>query len=170
LEKNIKNLQTFYISFSQEHVKIKFVKENIMSKTWKWILGIVIVLVVVAAAAFAARGFYVSHHMITGNFNRFEGPMGRNYDDFRHPMKGYRGFQHPMIGNYGYMMLPFMFVGGFLRLLFPLLVLGAVGYFFYQRGKKAGMAVANGPASKPAHEDPPSEEPKRKGRKVAKED
>jgi len=138
-----------------------------MSKTWKWILGIVIVLVVVAAVAFAARGLFVSHHMITGKFNRFDGPMGRNYDDFRHPMNGYRGYHHPMVGNYGFMPLPFMFFGGFSRLLFPLLVLGAVVYFSYQKGKKDAMASVAGTASEPVEVDPPSEEPKPKGRKVA---
>lgn len=141
-----------------------------MSKTWKWILGIVIVLVVVAAVAFAARGFFVRHYMVAGNFNRFDGPMGRNYDDFRHPMNEYRGVHHPMVGHYGYMALPFMFFGGFLRLLFPLLVLGAVGYFSYQKGKKDGMAAVAGTASGPVDVKPPAEEPKPKGRKVAKED
>ena len=141
-----------------------------MSKTWKWILGIVIVLVVVAAVAFAAHGFFTPRYMQTGNFNRFDCPMGRNYDDFRHPMNGYRGYHHPMVGNYGFMPLPFMFFGGFLRLLFPLLVLGAVGYFSYQKGKKDAMAAASGTTPGPVDVDPPAEEPKPKGRKVAQED
>ena len=134
-----------------------------MSKTWKWILGIVIVLVVVAAVAFAAHGFFTPRYMQTGNFNRFDCPMGRNYDDFRHPMDGYRGFHHPMVGGYGFMTWPFMFFGGFLRLFFPLLVLAGVGYFSYQKGKKDAMTALAGVASKSAHEDTPTEKLDPKG-------
>lgn len=134
-----------------------------MSKTWKWILGIVIVLVVVAAVAFAAHGFFTPRYMQTGNFNRFDCPMGRNYDDFRHPMDGYRGFHHPMVGGYGFMTWPFMFFGGFLRLLFPLLVLAGVGYFSYQKGKKDAMAAMAGGASRSAVGDTPTEKLDPKG-------
>ena len=128
-----------------------------MSKTWKWILGIVIVLVVVAAVAFAARGFFASHYMLTRNLDRFDGPMGRYDENFRLPMKGYRDFRHPMVGGYGFMAWPFMFFGGFLRLLFPLLVLVGVGYFSYRKGKKDAMAAAAGKTSKSADEETPTE-------------
>ena len=128
-----------------------------MSKTWKWIIGIVIVLVVVAAVAFATRGFFASRYMLTGDFNRFEGPMGRSYENFRHPMNGYRDFRHPRVALYNFMSWPFMFFGGFLRLLFPLLVLAGVGYFSYQKGKKDAMATAAGKTSRSADEDTPTE-------------
>jgi uncharacterized membrane protein len=128
-----------------------------MSKTWKWIIGIVIVLVVVAAVAFAVHGFFTPRYMQIGNFNRFEGPMGRGYENFRHPMDGYRGFHHPMVGGYGFMAWPFMFFGGFLRLLFPLLVLAGVGYFSYQKGKKDAIAASAGAALRSAVEDTPTE-------------
>lgn len=134
-----------------------------MSKTWKWILGIVLVLVIVAAVAFAARGFLMPRYMLTGDFNRFDGPMGRYHDNFRHPMDGYRGFRHPMMAQYGFMSWPLLFLGGFLRLLFPLLVLGGVGYFAYQKGKRDGLRSLAGRASRPADGDTSTEEPEPKG-------
>jgi len=141
-----------------------------MSKTWKWILGIVFALVVVVGVALAARGFVVSHYMVAGSFNRFDGPMERNYEHFRHPMDGYRRFRHPIIGGYGFMAWPFMFFGGFLRLLFPLAVLGVVAYFFYKKGKQDGMAAMSVTTSESVDEVTPPEEPKPKGKKVAKAD
>jgi hypothetical protein len=57
--------------------------------------------------------------------------------EFRQPMMGGRGF-----GGFGFLSLPFLFVGGLLRLVFPLAVLALVAYFAYQQGKKAGMAAA----------------------------
>jgi cbb3-type cytochrome oxidase subunit 3 len=49
-------------------------------------------------------------------------------------MMGGRGF-YPFGG--------FLFLGGLLRLIFPLAVLVAVGYFAYQKGKKDGAAEAS---------------------------
>jgi hypothetical protein len=136
-----------------------------MSKTLKWILGIVIVLVVIAAVAIATRGFLVSHYMVAGKFNRFGGPMERNYKNFRHSMDGYRGFRHPIVGGYGFMAWPFMFFGGFLRLLFPLAVLSVVAYFFYKKGKKDGMAAMSVTPSESVDEDTPLKNQNTKGKK-----
>ena len=115
-----------------------------MSKTWKWILGIVLGLVILFGIGFVAARFFGFGHMSFGSYSYYRHPMMDNDYGFsgRAPMDGYRDFRHPMVSNYGYMSWPFLFFGGFLRLLFPLLVLGAVVYFSYKKGKKDGMAAA----------------------------
>ena len=137
-----------------------------MSKTWKWILGIVIGLVVVAAVGFFAHGTFESRTVRVERFDNFRPPMadgferdgkrgpGFAYDHFRSPMGG---FNHGMpmygrrgFGGYGYMPLPFMIFGGLLRLVFPLAVLGAVGYFSYKKGKKDGAMEVSTPEPEPA--------------------
>ena len=146
-----------------------------MSKTWKWILGIVLGLVVLAGLGFAVAGFlgfghlsfrvgpaYYGHPMMDeyGFGNR--GPL-EGFREFRHPMMGGRGF-----GSYGYLGLPFLFIGGLMRLVLPLGVLALVAYFSYRAGKHAGMnAALTAPEAKPAVEAEPEEPPKRRGRKVA---
>jgi hypothetical protein len=158
-----------------------------MSKTWKWILGITLGLVILFGVGFAAATFFGGSHM---SFVRSEnyghpmmddygfngrGPMGGGYNDHhpmmddygfrgRNPMEGYNNYRHPMMGGYGFMPLPFLFLGGLLRLIFPLAILGAVGYFSYKKGKKDGMAAAV--------VDPAPvlvEQPKPKAKKVAEE-
>ena len=145
-----------------------------MSKTWKWILGTVIVLVVVAALGFLAWNFYGSPRLY-GRMNTLErvrSPRleefergdriapGGPYDRWQMPMTGgYERFPHPMVG-YGFMSLPFLFFGGLFRLLVPLGVLALVAYVAYQQGVKAGMRASQAPpVSKP--------DTKGRGRKVA---
>ena len=136
-----------------------------MSKTWKWILGITLGLVLLVGLGFVAATFFGYGHMSFGRSAYYGHPMmneygfngrgptgGENYD--RHPMmegygfngrlprKGYNNYRQPMMGGYGFMPLPFLFFGGLLRLLFPLAILGAVAYFSYKKGKKDGMAAA----------------------------
>jgi len=148
-----------------------------MKNVWKWILGIVIVLVVVAAVGFVARGFFVSHTARVERFDNFRPPMtdGFGRDNWRGPMGGFnRGM--PMhggrgFGGYRYMPLSFMFFGGLLRLIFPLAMLGAVGYFAYKKGKKDGVAAAMSVSAPEIEAMPePVETPQPKGRKVAKDD
>jgi hypothetical protein len=130
-----------------------------MKNIWKWILGIVIVLVVIAATGFIASGFYVSRSMRVDRFDNFRPPQGEGFDrndrhgpglgfdhipiprDYHHynmPKHGYRGFGGHGFGGYGYISWPLMFFGGLLRLFLPLAVLVAVGYFAYKKGKKDG--------------------------------
>ena len=143
-----------------------------MSKTWKWIIGIVIGLVVLAGVGFVAANYFGFGHMAYfGRTAYYSHPMMDNYG-FRDrvPMGGYQNFRHPMMGGRG--IYPFFgglfFLGGLLRLIFPLGVLALVGYFSYRAGKKAGMNAAL-PAPEPGPViDEESEEPKKKrGRKVA---
>ena len=160
-----------------------------MRKIWKWILGIVIVLVVVAAAGYAVRGFYVFRMARVERFSNFRPPTAQGFDrdnqrapsfggdrsrapqgfyDHRMPMYGSRSF-----GGYGFMPMPFLFFGGFLRLIVPLAILAAVGYFAYRKGKKDGLAEAVAVTPMPAapihvEEIPsePVEAPKRRRRKT----
>jgi len=164
-----------------------------MSKTWKWILGIVIGLVVLASIGFmAARYFgfghmayfgrtsYSGHPMMEDYGFGNRGPQGGN-ENFRHPMMGdygfgnrvpeggYQNFRHPMMGGRGFYPLGgFFFLAGLLRLVFPLAILAAVGYFSYRAGKKAGMNTALPvPAPEPVKDAEAEESPKKGGRKVA---
>jgi len=156
-----------------------------MRKIWKWILGIVLVLVVIAVVGFVAHGLYMSHTARVERFENFRPPMANNFDrdDRRDPSFGYDKFHSPQggfdrrmpmygnrgFGGFGFMPLPFLFFGGLLRLLFPLTVLALVGYFSYKKGKKDGMAVMSAPTLEPDKVDEPADVPKQRGRKVAKE-
>jgi hypothetical protein len=124
-----------------------------MSKTWKWILGITLGLVILAGVGFVAASFFGYGHMSYWGGPAYNSrPMMNGYgfgnrgpvDEFRHPMMGGRGF-----GGYGFVVLPFFFIGGLLRLVFPLAILGLVAFFSYRAGKQAGMKTAQ-VASAPA--------------------
>jgi hypothetical protein len=147
-----------------------------MSKIWKWILGIAIVLVVVGALGFLAWNTFGSMHW-SGRVTAYERgypPMmeeferggknfpGNDYDRGRMPMLGgYDRFHSPMMGGYGFIPLPFLIFGGLLRLVFPLGVLALVAYFAYKKGKKDG-ALELQAAGTPEVVSPP-----KRGRKVA---
>lgn len=117
-----------------------------MSKTWKWILGITLGLVILAGVGFIVANFFgYGHISFWGGQPYYGHPMMDGYGfDNRSPMDGFWNFRHPMMGGRGFGIfgLPFLFVGGLLRLLFPLAVLALVAYFSYQQGKRAGMAAA----------------------------
>ena len=123
-----------------------------MSRTWKWILGIVLGLVILAGVGFVAASFFGYGHMSFRGGPAYSGrPMmdGYGFGD-RGPLGGYQNFRHPMMGGrgfggYGFVSLPFFFIGGLLRLVFPLAVLGLVAYFSYRAGKQAGMRAAQVP-------------------------
>jgi hypothetical protein len=144
-----------------------------MSKTWKWIIGIVIGLVILAGVGFVAAYYFGFGHMAFFGRTAYSGhPMMNEYGfGNRAPLNGYRGFRQPMMGGWGF--FPFgglFFLGGLLRLVFPLGVLALVGYFYYRAGKKAGMnTVENTPKVEPVIETDtePEESPKKRGRKVA---
>lgn len=112
-----------------------------MSKTLKWILGITLGFVILVGVGFLVANFFGFGHMSFWGGPAFAGhPMMDGYGfgnrEFRHPMMDGRGF-----GGFGFLSLPFLFVGGLLRLVFPLAVLALVAYFAYQQGKRAGMAA-----------------------------
>jgi hypothetical protein len=146
-----------------------------MSKTWKWILGIVLGLVILAGVGFLAANFFGYGHMSYRVGPAYSGhPMMDDYGfGNRAPMEGFHNFRQPMMGGrrfggYGFMSLPFLFVGGLLRLVFPLGLLALVAYFSYKAGKKAGMnAVLPAPEPEPVMDAEPEEPKKKRGRKVA---
>lgn len=92
-----------------------------MKNFWKWILGIVVVLVVLFALGIGAR------LLMAGTFPNMRGDFG--------------GFRHPMMGMHAFS----PFGGGFMPLgwLFPLLLIGLLAYGAYWLGRR------NSPASQP---------------------
>ena len=130
-----------------------------MSRTWKWIIGILIALVVLAGIGFVAANYFGFSHM--AYFGRIPYAGHPMMDDYgfgdRAPRGGYQNFRHPMMGGRGfYPFGGFFFLGGLLRLIFPLAILAAVGYFAYRKGKQDGTVEAMTTA--PQVESPASDE------------
>jgi hypothetical protein len=145
-----------------------------MSKTWKWILGIVLGLVVLFGIGFVAAYYFGFGHMsFWGGPAYYRHPMMDDYGfGNRGPVDGFRGYRQPMMGGRGFYPLGgFFFLGGLLRWFFPLAVLFLVGYFSYRAGKKAGRndAAQDTPKMEPVidADTEPKETPKKRGRKVA---
>jgi len=146
-----------------------------MKKVWKWILGIVIALIVVAAVGFIVRGVFISR---TNRLSNFQPPLTKNFDpgdrrtpsfdsdkfnnprdnfNRRLPMQSERGFHgHGYLG-YGFWPFPFILFGGLFKFIFLFVILGVVVYFSYSMGKKAGAAevLASVPGTKSEPELPP---------------
>jgi len=138
-----------------------------MSKVWKWILGILGVLIVVGLLAGA--GFMWRSHRFYVPLRAYEpryldqpalpdGPgTPRGYEEYRrYHMDGWDG-RMPMMG-YGYRYSPYshgpmgagyMPIADFFHLLFPLGILALVAYVFYQMGKRAGIAVGQSSPPRP---------------------
>lgn len=132
-----------------------------MSRIWKWILGILGVLIIVGLIAGAV--FMWRNHGVFAGGRAFEfsGPdrqWGGQMPGAPNGTEGYRryhmqgwGGRMPMMGDgygyaphaYGPMGRGFMFFGGLFHLLVPLGVLALVAYIFYQMGKRAGAASAS---------------------------
>jgi hypothetical protein len=128
-----------------------------MKNFWKWIVGIVIVLVVVAAlvtVSFAMRGA-MGARFSAGNIPERgwdAGPMARG-GQYLNPHMGNgggRGFSH--FGGFMPLGMGFMLIGGLFRGLVPLALLGLLAYGAYRLGKrnKAPIAVAATPTETPA--------------------
>lgn len=117
-----------------------------MSRTWKWILGITLGLVILAGVGFiGARYFGFGHMSFWGGPGFYSHPMMDGYGfDQRGPFGNDQNFRHPMMGGRGLGLLsfPFLFLGGIIRLLIPLAVVALVAFFSYQAGKQAGVRAA----------------------------
>ncbi len=124
-----------------------------MSKTWKWILGIVLVLVVLAALV--AAGYFWQTHFgyarvpFNGpRFNnpQFNGPLTQRGDDWGRIPFNNRSYR--MMGGRGFMPFGggFFFLGGLLRIA----LIGAVLYGAYWLGQRnARAALASTPVATP---------------------
>jgi hypothetical protein len=150
-----------------------------MKKIWKWIVGILIVLVVVAALVavpFAVRQARLTNlagnvqpmlrngnapanpHMNNGNFAGGQpGMPGRANGGQRPMLGGGRGFAR-FGGRLGLFAMGFMFFGGLLRLVVPLGLLALVIYAAYQMGKRSVKpTVIAAPAPAPVDATPPAD-------------
>lgn len=124
-----------------------------MSKVWKWVLGILIVVLVVGALVaipFVMRNYMAAYNpqaTLPQNGVPFGGPMMRGFNWYGHPMMrgGYGDFDDrrmPMFGGgFGFRRdfgFGFLFLGWFFRLI-PLALLVLVIFGVYQLGKRSGM-------------------------------
>ena len=128
-----------------------------MKKTWKWILGILLIIVVVTAlvavpivmrsymlsnnAAVTAQNQAVNpnqvgpgnrnwqHPMMQGNWDQFGGRQSRNFNRGMMDNNRFRPF------GFGF---GFMAIAGLLRLI-PLVLFGLLLYGMYWLGKRAGL-------------------------------
>jgi hypothetical protein len=162
-----------------------------MSKAWKWILGVLAVLVIVGVVAAV---FVWWNHAPLGvrrtaalpqasgtpapNTPYRQGQPGMPYGfnenrpnhmngwDFRGPMMQGRGFRQ--FGGFGPFGVGFFILGGLLRLIIPLAILALVAFLFYRLGRSAGASAGNS-ASAPATPASPSPDgTPLPGRKVAR--
>jgi len=132
-----------------------------MGKTWKWILGILLVLVVVAALVavpFAMHSYYAANLGAFPQGNAWGGPMMRGNDGWQGQSGRFNGYDGPMMGGRGFDrgfsrfggFTPFgfglMFLGGLFRLV-PLALVGLLFYWVYQLGKRAGIRSATLPTA-----------------------
>jgi zinc-ribbon domain len=101
-----------------------------MKNFWKWILGIVIVLVVLFGLGIGARLLMVN----------FLPARAVELEGFRSPMMGGRGFDNFGMMHHG---------GGFMFLgwLVPLLLVGLVAYGAYRLGKRKSFQAPLPPAA-----------------------
>lgn len=154
-----------------------------MKNIWKWILGIVIVLVVVTALVavpiimrntMAANfSFRATQQRTAPGANQQApgwngGPMMRGYDNQQGPQGRFNNQRNPMMGNgrnfergfsrfggFTPFGFGFMFLGGLLRLI-PLALFGLLLYGVYQLGKRAGVRSTLSPAPVSTQPTPPA--------------
>lgn len=129
-----------------------------MKKIWKWILGILIVLVVVAGLAGLA--FVMRNNMITANFRPGYGFQPRQNGNaqprgWNEPMMRGGGWGYPMMGGergfgrFGGMPFGGGFLFGGLMQLIPLALLALVVYGAYRIGKSSMKPAAIAATSTP---------------------
>jgi hypothetical protein len=122
-----------------------------MKNLWKWILGILVVMVVIGALVavpLLMHGLSRSEVLVSsgavqkGGWNDFNqrGPMMGGGREF-----GF-GLRHPMMGGYRFG-LPFMLMGLFFRGFIPLVLLGLLVYGAYRWGKRRSNAPGSSVAA-----------------------
>jgi hypothetical protein len=135
-----------------------------MKSVWKWVLGIVIVLILCAAVGGGLFAF--SHRFAVGAVPAIRANQAKDYAwsmpmhrDFVGPAAPYhqREFGPGMVPHMGVWggrgMMPFgggfMIFGGLIRLFVLVAILGLVGFAAYRLGKQAGVRNAPSPAAAP---------------------
>lgn len=120
-----------------------------MSKTWKWILGILLVLVIVGSivCAVAFHAGFMRTSLVERNI--FQPHSWNGFDRNGPMMGGDYGFYNPGSMMRGYGFVPPLFGFGFalLRGLVPLTLLGLLVYGAYWFGKKKSNAQVNAVAT-----------------------
>lgn len=130
-------------------------KENIMSNTWKWILGIVLV-VVLTGAMFAIGYFWQSqtYNMMPGLHGaQYFGPV-RSDDNWQHPTMGFHSDRFPMTRDNFFPFGGFFMLGGLVKwLLFFGLLYGA--YWLGRRNARITLDPSTSPTKPAAPAAPP---------------
>lgn len=136
-----------------------------MSKTWKWILGILAVLLIVGVFftigyAWRTQNYGMTPYRMMPYDQNWNGPMGRGNDGWSHPQMWDRsdGWSHPMMdGGRGFIPFGGFFVlGGILRFaLFIGLLYGA--YWLGRRNARIALdpSAGSGPAAPVANSPAP---------------
>lgn len=118
-----------------------------MKNIWKWILGILVVVLIVGVVGAFALMWHSHMNFAYGNT-----PMMRNWDDGP-MMRGNDGWNRsPMMGRGGF--FPFFGVFGLLGGLAKLVIFGALLYGAYWLGRRNARVVVDAPAQ-PAPPPPP---------------
>ncbi len=146
-----------------------------MSRTLKWILGIVGVLIILAIIAGAVFVWQNRAQLMASARPYAVQPRTQNQQPFPYGERGFNnGGRNPMFGfgmgpmmggrarfgRFGGFGLGFFLLGGFFRLIIPLLLLVGVAILFYQLGRRSGTrpvrqeAVAPNPP--PSNPNPPA--------------
>ncbi len=143
-----------------------------MSKTFKWILGIVGVLIILAIIAGAVLVWQNRAQLLASTGSYALRPRTQNQQPFPYGQRGFNyGGRNPMFGGgigpmmggrgrFGGFGLGFFLLGGFFRLIIPLLLLVGVAILFYQLGKRSGTRVVRqetvAPNPPPSSPNPPA--------------
>ena len=123
-----------------------------MKSIWKWILGILVVVLVLGAVGFTAY-MWTSHSgfmMARG----WDGPMMRSNDGWN---RGWNNGPMMMTGRGGFLPFfgPFALLGGLVKLAF----FGALLYGAYWLGKRNARVVVDAPPAAPAEPAPQTDKP-----------
>jgi hypothetical protein len=123
-----------------------------MKNIWKWILGILVVVLVLAAVGFTAY-MWTSHSgfmMASG----WDSPMMRGNDGWN---RGWNNGPTMMTGRGGFLPFfgPLALLGGLVKLVF----FGALLYGAYWLGRRNARVVVDAPPAAPAEPAPQTDKP-----------
>ncbi len=126
-----------------------------MKSIWKWILGILVVVLVLAAVGSAAYMWTSHSAFMYGNYARgWDGPMMRGNDGWN---RGWNNGPTMMTGRGGFLPFfgPLALLGGLVKLAF----FGALLYGAYWLGRRNARVVVDTPPAAPAEPAPQTDKP-----------